>query len=60
MSLNAWLSLAGECLATVLAFVMPVLGIAVAALLVPAGFASMAQMERRIMMAVNSSKPHTT
>jgi len=60
LSLNAWLSLVGECVATALAFVMPVLGIAVATLLVLAGFVSMAQMERRIMIAVSSAKPHTT
>lgn len=59
LSLNAWLSLVGECVATALAFVMPVLGIAVATLLVLGGFVSMAQMEKRIMSAVNASKPHT-
>jgi len=52
MSANAWLSLAGEIVATALAFVMPLLGIAVAAILVPAGFAAMARLEPRIMEAV--------
>jgi uncharacterized membrane protein len=52
MSANAWYSLAGEILATVLAFVSPVLGIAVAAVMVPTGFAAMARLEPRIMEAV--------
>jgi len=39
-------------LATVLAFVSPVLGIAVAAVMVPTGFAAMARLEPRIMEAV--------
>jgi uncharacterized membrane protein len=55
MSANGWYSLAGELLATGLAFVVPVLGIAVAAILVPAGFAAMARLEPRIMEAVKSS-----
>ena len=52
MSANAWYSLAGELVATALAFVIPVAGIAVAAILVPAGFAAMARLEPRIMQAV--------
>lgn len=52
MSANAWLSLAGELAATALAFVFPLLGIVVAAVLVPAGFAAMARLEPRIMEAV--------
>jgi uncharacterized membrane protein len=52
MSANAWYSLAGEILATILAFIVPVLGIAVAAIMVPAGFAAMARLEPRIMEAV--------
>jgi uncharacterized membrane protein len=52
MSANAWYSLAGEMLATILAFIVPVLGIAVAAVMVPAGFAAMARLEPRIMDAV--------
>ena len=59
LSLNAWLSLVGECVATGLAFVMPVLGIAVATLLVIGGFVAIAQLEKRIMVAVSASKPHT-
>jgi len=55
MSANAWYSLAGEIAATILAFVMPVLGIAVAALMVPVGFAAMARLEPRIMEAVKES-----
>lgn len=54
MSASAWYSLAGELLATALAFVIPVLGIAVAAVMVPAGFAAMARLEPRIMEAVKS------
>jgi hypothetical protein len=54
MSANAWLSLAGEIVATALAFVAPLLGIAVAAILVPAGFAAMARLEPRIMEAVET------
>lgn len=54
MSASAWYSLAGELLATALAFVFPVLGIAVAAVMVPAGFAAMARLEPRIMEAVKS------
>jgi len=54
MSANAWLSLAGEIIATALAFVAPLLGIAVAAILVPAGFAAMARLEPRIMKAVDA------
>jgi uncharacterized membrane protein len=52
MSANAWYSLGGEILATALAFIVPVLGIAVAAVMVPAGFAAMARLEPRIMEAV--------
>jgi uncharacterized membrane protein len=52
MSANAWLSLAGELAATALAFVFPLLGIVIAAILVPAGFAAMARLEPRIMEAV--------
>jgi TMEM175 potassium channel family protein len=55
MTANAWYSLAGEIVATILAFIMPVLGIAVAALMVPAGFAAMARLEPRIMKAVKES-----
>ncbi len=55
MSANAWMSLVGEIVATGLAFLMPLLGIVVAAILVPAGFAAMARLEPRIMQAV---KPH--
>lgn len=54
MSANAWYSLAGELLATALAFTNPVLGIVVAAVMVPAGFAAMARLEPRIMRAVRS------
>lgn len=54
MSANAWYSLAGELVATALAFVNPLLGIAVAAIMVPAGFAAMARLEPRIMEAVKS------
>ena len=57
--MNAWLSLVGECVATALAFVIPILGIAVATLLVIAGFVAIAQLEKRIMVAVSASKPHT-
>jgi uncharacterized membrane protein len=52
MSANAWYSLAGEILATVLALVVPLLGIALAAIMVPAGFAAMARLEPLIMEAV--------
>lgn len=55
MSATAWLSLLGESLATVLAFVLPVLGIALAATLVPAGFAAMAILEPRIRNATKGS-----
>ncbi len=44
--------LRGEIVATALAFVVPVLGIAAAAIMVPAGFAAMARLEPRIMEAV--------
>lgn len=59
LSVNAWLSLVGELAATALAFVMPVLGIAVATLLVIGGFAAIAQLEKRIMIAVSESRPRT-
>ncbi|HEV2261561.1 MAG TPA: TMEM175 family protein [Candidatus Rubrimentiphilum sp.] len=48
MSTTAWLSLAGEAVATALAFVLPLLGIAIAAILVPAGFIAMARLEPEI------------
>jgi len=44
---------------TISAVMTLILGIAVATLLVVGGFVAIAQLEKRIMIAVGAAKPHT-